>query len=258
MGASGAERLTRRPESGPARREETSFVIDLREQVADRRSRDIPAGARFLNEDEGLLGASRFGRTAKSSMDMIGAGFLLVALAPLLLVIAFLVKVTSRGPVLFSQERVGLDGETFTMFKFRTMVEDAESQRPGLVDLNEQDGPVFKIRNDPRITFLGRYLRRFSLDELPQLLNVLSRSMSLVGPRPALPSEVSTYNDWERQRLRVKPGLTCTWQVNGRSNVGFETWVRMDVDYIGDWSLLADVKLLARTLPAVVRRDGAH
>ncbi|MGH3650208.1 MAG: sugar transferase [Acidimicrobiia bacterium] len=220
--------------------------------------RPIPSNARFLNGDDGFMAASRFRRSVKGTIDRIGAAMLLGVLSPLMAVIAFLIRMSSPGPALFRQERVGRNGRTFHIFKFRTMHTDAEEKQTELNQLNEQDGPVFKIRDDPRVTNLGRYLRRLSLDELPQLINVLGGEMSLVGPRPPLPDEVASYNDWELQRLHVKPGLTCTWQVSGRSEVDFQTWMKMDIDYIGDWSLTTDLKLLAKTLPAVVKRDGAY
>ncbi len=197
-------------------------------------------------------------RTLKALlMDFGLAGALLVACAPLLAAIACAVKLTSRGPVFFKQTRCGLHGREFLMWKFRTMVPEAESMRRDLAGRNEMSGPVFKIREDPRVTPLGRFLRRTSLDELPQLLNVLAGDMSLVGPRPPLPEEVEHYAPWQRRRLSVKPGLTCIWQTSGRNDVGFEEWMRMDLDYIDNWSLTLDLKLLARTLPAILRRTGA-
>ena len=187
----------------------------------------------------------------------IGA-LMLAALSPVLACAALMVKLSSRGPVFFAQERVGCRGRRFRFLKFRTMRDGAEEERCRLDGLNELDGPVFKIRDDPRITRAGRILRKFSVDELPQLFHVLSGKMSLVGPRPPLCEEVEAYSRWDAQRLLVKPGLTCIWQVSGRSNLSFHTWVDMDIEYIRRWSLWVDVKLLARTVPAVLSGRGAY
>lgn len=171
---------------------------------------------------------------------------------------ALMIWLEDGGPVLFAQRRVGRFGHEFTMYKFRSMRQHAEAERAGLEAENEMDGPVFKIRHDPRITRVGRWLRRSSIDELPQLVNVLFGEMSLVGPRPPLPDEVARYQPWQRRRLSMKPGLTCIWQVSGRSRLDFETWMRLDLEYIDNWSLALDVKLLARTIPAVLSGDGAR
>lgn len=233
-------------------------VPERRHVPAIDQERPVPEHARYLGEGDGLLGAGPVRRGIKRFTDIAGAAGALLMLAPLMVLIAVLVRVTSRGPVLFRQERVGLGGETFEMFKFRTMSEDAESRRDDLESSNEADGPVFKIKSDPRVTRVGGYLRRWSLDELPQFVNVLRGEMSLVGPRPPLPSEVETYNSWERQRLLAKPGLTCIWQVNGRSDVDFQSWVEMDLEYIANWRPGLDLELLAKTVPAVLKRDGAY
>lgn len=233
-----------------------SVVVDLT-KLADKAAphrQDPP----ILNPNQGLLGADPLRRVVKRCIDVLAAGTLLLLLGPFMALIALAVRLTSDGPALFLQERVGRNGEIFEMFKFRTMYKDADSRLSELQAHNEQSGPVFKIRRDPRITPLGRHLRRWSLDELPQLFNVLEGAMSLVGPRPPLPDEVRTYRDWEAQRLLVKPGLTCTWQVNGRSEVDFETWVQMDIEYIASWSLTTDFKLMVKTLPAVMRGEGAY
>ncbi|MDY0352393.1 MAG: sugar transferase [Desulfobulbaceae bacterium] len=192
----------------------------------------------------------------KSAIDYLGAALGLVALSPLLLAIALAVKVTSPGPVLFTQERCGLHGRLFRMFKFRTMYEDAEKRLDELKDKNEMDGPVFKMTNDPRVSPIGRFLRRTSLDELPQLINVLRGEMSLVGPRPPIPEEVEQYKPWQRRRLSMKPGLTCLWQVNGRNGIDFEKWMRLDLQYIDNWSLWLDMKLLAQTVKEVFMFHG--
>ena len=174
-----------------------------------------------------------------------------------MLSLALLIKLTSKGPVFFKQERCGLNGRKFTMFKFRTMVEDADQMKDLLAEKNEMDGPVFKITNDPRLTKVGKFLRKFSLDELPQLFNVLRGDMSLVGPRPPLPKEVSQYDPWQRRKLSMKPGLTCLWQINGRNNINFERWMKMDLEYIDNWSLWLDTKILLKTVPAVILGTGA-
>jgi len=181
----------------------------------------------------------------------------IILLSPLMLFLSFLVKLSSKGPVLFKQKRCGLNGRKFTMLKFRTMVENADRMKELLADKNEMDGPAFKITDDPRMTRVGHVLRKLSLDELPQLFNVLRGEMSLVGPRPPLPREVSRYDPWQRRRLSMKPGLTCLWQINGRNNVNFEKWMKMDLEYIDNWSLWLDTKILFKTIPAVVLAKGA-
>lgn len=196
---------------------------------------------------------------AKTAIDFVGALVLLIATSPILLFAALAVKFTSPGPVLFRQQRAGLNGQPFTMLKFRTMVTNAEQLKQELAQLNEMSGPVFKVTNDPRITKIGRYLRRYSIDELPQLWNVLNGDMSLVGPRPLPVDEVKHFDDpAHRRRLSVKPGLTCLWQISGRNNVkDFGEWVRLDLEYIDNWSLWLDIKILIRTVPAVFVGAGA-
>jgi exopolysaccharide biosynthesis polyprenyl glycosylphosphotransferase len=196
-------------------------------------------------------------KIAKQLFDFGLASVALILLSPLMLGIALAIKLTSKGPVIFAQKRVGLNGRIFTMYKFRTMVENAEELKAELAELNEMSGPVFKIRNDPRVTKVGRFLRRTSLDELPQLWNVLKQDISLVGPRPPLPSEVNMYDPRHRKRLTVKQGITCIWQVSGRNEVGFEQWMDMDAEYIERWSFWLDLKILAKTVPAVLSRRGA-
>ncbi|MDF1543924.1 MAG: sugar transferase [bacterium] len=193
----------------------------------------------------------------KSFIDRLGALVGIILAAPLMFAAAMAIKVDSRGPILFKQRRSGLNGRVFGFLKFRTMCIDAEQQKSQLADLNEMSGPVFKIRQDPRITRVGRFLRKYSIDELPQLFNVLRGEMSLVGPRPPLPREVAQYEPWQRRKLSVKPGVTCLWQVNGRNQIDFEDWMRLDLEYIDNWSLLLDARILARTLPAVLKGDGA-
>jgi len=178
---------------------------------------------------------------------------------PVNLIIAILVKATSKGPVFFTQERCGLHGSKFDLYKFRTMVVDAESKLEALKDKNEMQGPVFKITNDPRLTSLGKFLRKWSLDELPQLWNIFNGHMSLVGPRPPMPSEVARYDYWQRRRLSIRPGLTGLWQVSGRNNISkFDDLVKLDLHYMDHWSLMEDFKILLRTIPAVIKGTGAR
>jgi exopolysaccharide biosynthesis polyprenyl glycosylphosphotransferase len=194
----------------------------------------------------------------KRGIDIVGAIFGIVALGPLMLLIAVAIKVTSPGPALFAQERYGLNKRRFRMYKFRTMVLDAETRQVELESDNEATGPVFKIQNDPRITPLGRILRKTSADELPQFFNVLRGEMSLVGPRPLPKRDVSKFADASlMRRFSVKPGLTCLWQVNGRCNTDFERWIAQDLEYIDEWSLGLDFRILAKTLPAVLSGKGA-
>ena len=195
----------------------------------------------------------------KTGMDFVGSFILLLASAPILIGVALLVRLTSPGPILFRQQRAGLNGRPFTMLKFRTMVSNAEQLKRELEQLNEMTGPVFKVSNDPRITPVGRFLRKYSLDELPQLYNVFRGEMSLVGPRPLPVDEVRRFDDpADRRRLSVRPGLTCLWQVSGRSEMtNFKEWVRLDLEYIDNWSLWLDCKILLRTVPAVFSGAGA-
>lgn len=195
----------------------------------------------------------------KQVLDLTVAFFLLGTLLPLLIFVAIAIRITSPGPILFRQKRCGLNGRPFTMLKFRSMVSDAEQRKQELAALNEMGGPVFKVTNDPRITPVGRWLRKYSVDEFPQLFNVLRGEMSLVGPRPLPVDEVSRFDDpSHRRRLSVKPGLTCLWQVSGRNNVrDFTDWVRLDLEYIDNWSFWLDLKILWRTIPVVLTGSGA-
>jgi lipopolysaccharide/colanic/teichoic acid biosynthesis glycosyltransferase len=195
---------------------------------------------------------------SKRAVDLVAATLLVVLLLPLLLAIAVFIASTSRGGAFFVQRRVGLNGKLFPMLKFRSMVADADTRVDALMNSNEGSGPLFKLRSDPRVTAAGRFLRRTSLDELPQLLNVILGHMSLVGPRPALPREVDQYTARERRRLQVKPGITGLWQVCGRSDLSWEDSVRLDLLYVDHWSLRADVKILARTAVTLVRSQGAY
>jgi exopolysaccharide biosynthesis polyprenyl glycosylphosphotransferase len=201
---------------------------------------------------------SRRQRVQKRCLDIVVTSVALVIGAPLMLGIALMVKVSSPGPVLFRQRRVGAQERGFTIFKFRTMVVNADAQRDGLLAHNEADGLLFKMRRDPRVTRVGRLLRRTSLDELPQLFNVLRGEMSLVGPRPALPEETTRYAELQRGRLRVKPGVTGLWQVNGRHDLAFEDYVRYDLFYVENWSLTMDLYILAKTIPALLTARGSY
>ena len=196
-------------------------------------------------------------RFVKRLMDALGAGALLIFLAPVLVLIALAVKFSSRGPVLYRWHVVGQGGRPFIGYKFRTMIENADELKQQLLEQNEMQGPVFKIKNDPRITAVGRVLRKFSLDELPQLWSVLKGDMSLVGPRPPLQSEFASFTEFQKQKLSVKPGITCLWQIAGRNEIrDFDEWVRLDLAYIQNWSLWLDVKILWRTFFAVLRGTG--
>ncbi|WP_373453678.1 sugar transferase [Rhodococcus sp. 06-235-1A] len=201
-------------------------------------------------------GATRFSKTA---FDLTFAGLVLVLISPILLAVAIAVKATSRGPVFYNSERMGIDGKPFSMIKFRSMTADADKQVSQLLDQNEGAGGVlFKMRDDPRVTPVGRFLRRFSLDELPQFINVLKREMSVVGPRPPLRREVETYDGEVRRRLLVKPGVTGLWQVSGRSDLSWEETVRLDLSYVENWSMVGDLLIIAKTLTAVAGSDGAY
>jgi exopolysaccharide biosynthesis polyprenyl glycosylphosphotransferase len=193
----------------------------------------------------------------KRLIDIVISLFLLILCLPLFLILSIIIKTTSSGPVFFKQRRVGFNGRIFSMLKFRTMAKDAESMKKDLMDLNVLEGPVFKIKNDPRVTKLGRFLRKASIDEIPQLINVLKGEMSLVGPRPPIPDEVAQYKIDDRRRLSMRPGLTCLWQVNGRNEIPFEEWMKLDRQYIDQWSLWLDFKILMKTIPAVFRGTGA-
>jgi exopolysaccharide biosynthesis polyprenyl glycosylphosphotransferase len=195
---------------------------------------------------------------AKRVLDITICVGTLIVLSPLLLLLAIAIKLESPGPVLFKQLRVGKGQKPFYCLKFRSMTADAESRKDEIAHLNEVDGPVFKIRNDPRVTRVGRFIRKFSLDEFPQLFNVLKGEMTLVGPRPPIPREVEDYEDWMLRRLDVVPGLTCIWQISGRSNISFEQWMRMDLAYIDSCSIAKDLSILLRTIPAVLFGRGAY
>lgn len=224
----------------------------------------------LANDDVLIFSLEEFYRTAqprevpvawaicKRLMDIgIGAAAVVLTL-PVVLLAAIAIVLVDHGTPFYSQERVGLNGRRFRMLKLRTMVEGAHDMRAELLHLNELDGPVFKIKDDPRLHPLGSFLRRTSIDELPNLFNVLRGEMSLVGPRPPLPSEVAHYTPYAMRRLTVRPGITCLWQINGRCGISFDEWMQMDNEYIDTWSPLLDIQILLKTIPAVIGRDGAH
>jgi exopolysaccharide biosynthesis polyprenyl glycosylphosphotransferase len=191
----------------------------------------------------------------KTILDLIISLLILIILSPIILMIALLIKLDG-GPIFFLQKRIGLHGRRFTCIKFRTMVVNAERMQESLMSKNEQKGPVFKIKNDPRVTKIGRFLRKTSLDELPQFINVLQGNMSIVGPRPPIPSEVKQYKRWQNRRLSMKPGITCIWQVSGRNNIPFDQWMKMDMQYIDTWSLKLDLIILLKTIKVIFDGDG--
>lgn len=201
---------------------------------------------------------SIFYSVTKRLIDIVGSLCGIILLSPLFLIVAILIKLEDpKGKVFFAQERNGRYPKTFKMYKFRSMVHNAEELLKDLMDRNEQTGPVFKINDDPRITKVGKFIRKTSIDELPQLFNVLKGDMSLVGPRPPIPHEVEQYNSYQMQRLAVKPGLTCIWQVSGRNNIGFDEWVEMDIEYIKTRSLWLDIKLIFKTVGVLFGDDNA-
>lgn len=193
----------------------------------------------------------------KRTLDILLSLFFLALTSPVYLITALVIKLTSRGPVFFHQIRCGLNGRKFTLYKFRSMIVGADMKKKLFEKMNEMDGPVFKVKHDPRITKVGRIIRKLSIDELPQFINVLKGDMSIVGPRPPLPIEVELYELWQRRRLSFKPGITCKWQVSGRNNINFERWMEMDLEYIDSWSLWLDVKILFKTFLVVLTGYGA-
>ena len=201
---------------------------------------------------------STFYLISKRVIDIVGSLCGIILLSPIFLIVAILIKLEDpKGKIFFSQERNGQYPKTFKMYKFRSMVHNAEELLKDLMDRNEQSGPVFKINDDPRITKVGKFIRKTSIDELPQLFNVLKGDMSLVGPRPPIPHEVEQYNSYQMQRLAVKPGLTCIWQVSGRNNIGFDEWVEMDIEYIKTRNLWLDIKLIFKTVGVLFGDDNA-
>ena len=201
---------------------------------------------------------SVFYEAAKRVMDIILSFIGLVLLSPILLLVSLFIKIDSKGPIFFKQKRIGINGTEFEMFKFRSMVVNAEELKAKLEEKNEMSGPMFKIADDPRITKVGRFIRKTSIDELPQLWNVIKGDMSLVGPRPSLPREVAQFEPWMRKRFEVKPGLTCFWQVGGRNNIDFEDWMKLDIKYVKERSLLLDAKLIFKTFFVLFGDENAH
>nr|WP_183279695.1 sugar transferase [Clostridium fungisolvens] len=197
-------------------------------------------------------------RAVKRLLDLLGAFFGLIVASPVFLITSILIKLDSKGQVIFSQERVGLNGKTFKMYKFRSMVTNAEELKEKLHKQNEMSGPMFKIKEDPRVTKLGKFIRRTSIDELPQLINVLKGDMSLVGPRPSLPREVTMFEPWMLERLNVKPGLTCYWQVSGRNDIDFEDWMKLDVKYVRERNTFLDIKLIFKTIGVLFGDEHAR
>jgi exopolysaccharide biosynthesis polyprenyl glycosylphosphotransferase len=235
---------------------EVRFTANLPTVLSSRLAPQTMGGVMTLSVN--VLQLTRLQAAAKRACDVLVAALGLLALAPLLLAVALAVKLSSRGPVVFRQERIGLRGRPFTLLKFRTMVEGADHMLATLREQNEADGPLFKLRSDPRVTGVGRVLRRYSLDELPQLVNVLKGEMSLVGPRPPLASEVELYEEWQLDRLEVRPGITGLWQVSGRSELSFEEYVRLDLFYVENWSIAYDLFILSKTIPLLVSAKGAY
>lgn len=184
----------------------------------------------------------------KRIIDIVASFIGLILLSPLILIVSMLIKLESKGEVIFKQKRVGLNGKEFYMYKFRSMVINAEELKEQLESQNEMSGPMFKIKDDPRITKVGKFIRKTSIDELPQLINVIKGDMSLVGPRPSLPKEVKKFEQWMMERLEVKPGLTCIWQISGRNNIDFEDWMKLDIKYVRERSLVLDFKLIFKTI----------
>ncbi|MGG7078804.1 sugar transferase [Clostridium sardiniense] len=194
----------------------------------------------------------------KRSIDIIGSLLGIICLSPIFLLVGILIKKESKGPIIFSQDRIGKDNTKFKMYKFRSMVQNAEELKAKLQEQNEMSGPMFKMREDPRVTKIGKFIRKTSIDELPQLINVLKGDMSLVGPRPSLPKEVSEFKPWMMERLEVKPGLTCYWQVSGRNNIDFEDWMNLDIRYVRERNTLTDIKLIFKTVFVLFGDENAR
>jgi exopolysaccharide biosynthesis polyprenyl glycosylphosphotransferase len=224
-----------------------------------RNGRTIPETASETDTSSQVdINGSRAYVIAKRTFDLVLGTLIVIMLLPILPLIALMIKLDTRGPVFFKQDRVGENGKIFKFYKFRSMIHEAEGKKGVLSQLNEQEGPVFKIRSDPRITNVGRFLRRSSLDEIPQVFNVLKGDMSVVGPRPPLPGEVVNYQPWHMKRLAVKPGITCLWQISGRSQIGFNEWMRLDMEYLKTRSFRTDLLIFLKTIPAVIARKGAY
>jgi exopolysaccharide biosynthesis polyprenyl glycosylphosphotransferase len=244
---------------------EIEAVCDEQGVIVRRLAQATESSYRHVNQVEGEVllrngkdSLDSWGATLKRCFDVVGASILLVCFSPVLIAAAVAIKMTSGSPILFTQERVGLHKRTFRIYKFRTMVPDAEKRQAELAAQNEVSGPVFKIRKDPRITRVGNFLRKTSIDEVPQLLNVIKGDMSLVGPRPLPLRDYAGFSeDSHRRRLSVRPGITCSWQIEGRNSIPFDQWMRLDLQYIDKWSFWLDVRILLKTVPAVLKGSGA-
>ncbi|HHQ4155751.1 TPA: sugar transferase [Clostridium perfringens] len=214
----------------------------------------VQEGKEYIKADQG----NRIYLFFKRLIDVLGASFGLIILSPVFLIVAIAIKIEdSKGSVLFSQKRVGQYGKEFNMYKFRSMVSNAEELKAKLMEQNEMSGPMFKMKHDPRITKVGKFIRKTSIDELPQLINILKGEMSLVGPRPSLPKEVDKFEPWMLERLEVKPGLTCYWQVMGRNDIDFEDWMKLDIKYVHDRNLWLDIKLIFKTFSVLFGDESA-
>jgi exopolysaccharide biosynthesis polyprenyl glycosylphosphotransferase len=235
---------------------EVRFTANLPTVLSSRLAPQAIGGVMTLSVN--VLQLTRAQAAAKRACDVLISGLGLLVLLPLFAVVAAAIKLTSPGPVVFRQERVGLRGRPFTLLKFRTMCAGADLMLEDLRERNEADGPLFKLRQDPRVTRVGAVLRRYSIDELPQLWNVLKGEMSLVGPRPPLAGEVALYEEWQHDRLEVRPGITGLWQVSGRSELSFEDYVRLDLFYVENWSIAYDLFILSKTVPLLVSTRGAY
>ncbi|WP_347707762.1 sugar transferase [Clostridium sp. 1001275B_160808_H3] len=211
-----------------------------------------------MNVEVGKKESRLIYRLSKRVIDIIGSFTGLVLLSPILIIVGILIKFESKGPIVFTQKRVGKDGKEFDMYKLRSMVINAEEIKEKLKEQNEMSGPMFKMKDDPRITKVGKFIRKTSIDELPQLVNVLKGDMSLVGPRPSLPNEVKEFETWMLKRLNVKPGLTCYWQVSGRNNIDFEDWMKLDIKYVNERSFLLDIKLIFKTFFVLFGDNNAY
>ncbi|UCG53476.1 MAG: sugar transferase [Candidatus Latescibacterota bacterium] len=229
-------------------------------QELEQRSSDafVGANAGAPRHDDFELRRSVVYDVSKRVFDLVVSLIVLILLFPVIPVIAVMIRLDSPGPVFFRQDRVGKNGRVFKFLKFRSMFREAEEHRKDVESLNEQDGPVFKARSDPRITSVGGFLRRSSLDEIPQILNVVKGDMSIVGPRPPIPAEVEHYQPWQRRRLEVTPGITCLWQISGRSHLSFNEWMRLDMEYLKHRSFKTDLLIFLKTIPAVIARKGAY
>ncbi|MGD9975619.1 MAG: sugar transferase [Desulfatirhabdiaceae bacterium] len=221
--------------------------------------RSVQNRMRFIRKKYAWIGVVGFARFVKRALDILISGYVLVMVLPLMILVAILIKLTDGGPIFFWQKRVGKWGKEFPFPKFRSMIVNAEALKASILNKSDlQDSITFKMKRDPRITWIGRIIRKYSIDELPQLWSVLKGDMSIVGPRPPIPSEVAKYSLHDRRRLDVKPGLTCTWQISGRSDIPFDQQVKLDTEYIESQSLLLDIRILFKTIPAVLSGRGAY